>query len=143
MLICKFSLISSNKSPKQCTSGYLDQNHRAVQTITSQNRFADFRNSFFQMILDPQTTADRVSFFVFFLSVSWIFLRFSPRFVPNPLDRNLCYTSSLSHQPFLKVLSLSFLLQSLQQKVSKLLPPATVQFERRLFKCVLLLTQRF
>ena len=42
------------------------------------------------------------------------------------------------------VLSLSFLLlQSLQQKVSKLLPPATLQFERRLFKCVLLLTQRF
>ena len=87
MLICKFFLISSNKSPTQCTSGSLDQNHRAVQTITSQNRFADFRNSSFPMILDPQTTADGVSFFVF-SSVSSIFLPFSPGFVPNPLDRD-------------------------------------------------------
>ena len=136
MLICKFSLISSNKSPTQCTSGSLDQNHRAVQTITSQNRFADFRNSSFPMILDPQTTADGVSFFVF-SSVSSIFLRFFSR-VRSKSSRSRLVLSDLF------VLSLSFLLlQSLQQKVSKLLPPATLQFERRLFKCVLLLTQRF
>ena len=37
--------------------------HRSIlKTITSQNHAADFPNSFFHFVLDPQTFADGVSF---------------------------------------------------------------------------------